>query len=176
MRLRVFIFLTCIILAEGMARTGPGQTTLVPTHARVETLLSLFAPPAFAAPATPDLPLKLPLKPNSVRFAVIGDSGSRRPSPGAGSGNGSIPEDRQLQLCADAGGQHLRRGQASRFYRKFEEPYKPLLDAGVKFYASLGNHDNPNERLYKLFNMGGKRYYSFSKRMTLPSLRSTAPT
>ena len=49
------------------------------------------------------------------------------------------------------------------FARSFEEPYKPLLDAGVKFYASLGNHDNPDERLYKLFNMGGKRYYSFKK-------------
>ena len=49
------------------------------------------------------------------------------------------------------------------FVRKFELPYKPLLDAGVKFYASLGNHDNPNERLYKLFNMGGERYYTFKK-------------
>jgi hypothetical protein len=47
--------------------------------------------------------------------------------------------------------------------RKFEQPYKPLLDAGVKFYASLGNHDNPDERLYKPFNMGGERYYTFKK-------------
>jgi len=39
--------------------------------------------------------------------------------------------------------------------------YKPLLDAGVKFYASLGNHDDPEiERLYKGFNMGGERYYT----------------
>lgn len=47
--------------------------------------------------------------------------------------------------------------------KKFEDPYKPLLDAGVKFYASLGNHDNPNQRFYKPFNMGEKRYYSFRK-------------
>lgn len=47
--------------------------------------------------------------------------------------------------------------------RNFEDPYKPLLDAGVKFYASLGNHDRPSERYYKLFNMGGKRYYDFTK-------------
>ena len=33
----------------------------------------------------------------------------------------------------------------------------------MKFYASLGNHDNPNERFYKPFNMGEKRYYSFRK-------------
>lgn len=49
------------------------------------------------------------------------------------------------------------------FKQKFELPYKPLLDAGVKFYASIGNHDNPNERLYKPFNMNGARYYSFRK-------------
>ena len=40
-------------------------------------------------------------------------------------------------------------------------PYKPLLDAGVKFYASLGNHDAREQRYYKLFNMDGKLYYSF---------------
>ena len=50
------------------------------------------------------------------------------------------------------------------FVDKFEKPYQSLLDAGVKFYASLGNHDDPNdERLYKPFNMGGERYYTFRK-------------
>jgi DNA repair exonuclease SbcCD nuclease subunit len=50
------------------------------------------------------------------------------------------------------------------FVKKFEQPYKTLLDAGVKFYASLGNHDDPDdERLYKPFNMGGERYYAFRK-------------
>jgi hypothetical protein len=44
---------------------------------------------------------------------------------------------------------------------KFEAPYRLLLDAGVEFHASLGNHDNPNQRFYRLFNMGGQRYYSF---------------
>jgi 3',5'-cyclic AMP phosphodiesterase CpdA len=49
------------------------------------------------------------------------------------------------------------------FEKKFEVPYKPLLDVGVKFYASLGNHDNPNERFYKLFNMNEAKYYTFKK-------------
>jgi hypothetical protein len=44
---------------------------------------------------------------------------------------------------------------------KFATPYKLLLDAGVLFHAALGNHDNPNQRFYKLFNMGGQRYYTF---------------
>ena len=48
------------------------------------------------------------------------------------------------------------------FKVKFEIPYKALLDAGVKFYASLGNHDAREQRFYKLFNMGGKLYYTFS--------------
>jgi predicted MPP superfamily phosphohydrolase len=54
------------------------------------------------------------------------------------------------------------------FKSKFEIPYKPLLDAGVKFYASLGNHDSREQRYYKLFNMDGKLYYSFSP---MPNIR-----
>jgi DNA repair exonuclease SbcCD nuclease subunit len=50
------------------------------------------------------------------------------------------------------------------FVNKFEKPYKALLDAGVKFYASLGNHDDPSQRFYAGFNMDGKRYYTFRKK------------
>src|SRR4030095_3675717 len=45
--------------------------------------------------------------------------------------------------------------------KKFEEPYAGLLSKGVKFFACLGNHDNPNQRFYKLYNMNGERYYTF---------------
>jgi len=48
------------------------------------------------------------------------------------------------------------------FRTKFEIPYKPLLDAGVTFYASLGNHDAREQRFYKRFNMGGSLYYTFN--------------
>src|SRR6185436_5030115 len=47
------------------------------------------------------------------------------------------------------------------YVKKFETPYKPLIDKGVKFYAALGNHDNPNQRFYKQFNMNGERFYTF---------------
>lgn len=40
-------------------------------------------------------------------------------------------------------------------------PYQALLEAGVKFYASLGNHDAREQRYYKNFNMDGKLYYTF---------------
>jgi 3',5'-cyclic AMP phosphodiesterase CpdA len=52
---------------------------------------------------------------------------------------------------------------AGDFERKFARPYKSLLDAGVKFYASLGNHDDPKERFYAPYNMNGNAYYTFKK-------------
>ncbi|HEY3885449.1 MAG TPA: metallophosphoesterase, partial [Vicinamibacterales bacterium] len=47
------------------------------------------------------------------------------------------------------------------FVAKFEAPYKTLLDEGVKFYASLGNHDSREQRYYKPYNMDGQLYYTF---------------
>ena len=108
--------------------------------------------------------LKLPLLPKSVRFAVIGDSGSgHKPQFDVAqemmAWRNGFPFDFVVML-----GDNIYGGQgASDFKRKFEDPYGPLLDAGVKFYATLGNHDGTNERYYKPFNMDGKRYYSFKR-------------
>jgi len=108
--------------------------------------------------------LTLPLKPNSVRFAVIGDSGTgERGQAEVGQEmvryHARFPFDFVLMLGDNIYGSQLPHD----FQRKFEDPYKTLIDAGVKFYASLGNHDDPNQRFYKPFNMGGQRYYSFKK-------------
>ena len=43
---------------------------------------------------------------------------------------------------------------ASDFLTKFELPYKALLDAGVKFYASLGNHDGTEQSLLQTVQHG----------------------
>src|SRR5579864_8153167 len=108
--------------------------------------------------------LTLPLKPRSVRFAVIGDSGTGEEAQYAlaeemASYRGEFPFDFVIMLGDNIYGHKT----PADFKRKFEDPYRPLLDAGVKFYASLGNHDDPNERLYKPFNMEGRRYYSFKR-------------
>jgi predicted phosphodiesterase len=61
-------------------------------------------------------------------------------------------------------GDNLYGGDSPADYeRKFEQPYKPLIEAGVRFYATLGNHDKPNERFYKSFNMNGQQYYTYKK-------------
>jgi calcineurin-like phosphoesterase family protein len=49
------------------------------------------------------------------------------------------------------------------YTNEFLIPYKPLLDRGVKFYATLGNHDRDLEIHFKPFNMGDKDRYSFDE-------------
>jgi predicted phosphodiesterase len=61
-------------------------------------------------------------------------------------------------------GDNIYGGEKERDYeKKFSTPYKPLLDAGVKFYAALGNHDEPSQRFYEPFNMDGERFYTHGK-------------
>jgi 3',5'-cyclic AMP phosphodiesterase CpdA len=108
--------------------------------------------------------LSLPLKDKSVRFAVIGDSGTgEKPQFQVAEQmiamHRPFPFDFTLMLGDNIYGSK----SPEDFRRKFQEPYQPLLDAGVKFYASLGNHDETAEREYKPFNMNGKQYYSFRK-------------
>jgi predicted phosphodiesterase len=104
----------------------------------------------------------LPLKPKSVRFAVIGDSGTGEKkqyevAQQMARYHETVAFDFVIML-----GDNMYGGKSpADFKKKFEDPYGPLLSAGVKFHASLGNHDDPDERFYKPFNMDGKRYYSF---------------
>ncbi|MCX6633638.1 MAG: metallophosphoesterase [Acidobacteria bacterium] len=104
----------------------------------------------------------LPLKPNSVRFAAIGDMGTgEKPQYELA---GKIIEYRQkfpFEFVITLGDNIYDGSAPSDFESKFERPYKPLLDAGVKFYATLGNHDKPNQRFYKFFNMNGQQYYTY---------------
>jgi len=110
----------------------------------------------------PAVELGLPLKAKSVRFAVIGDNGT---GDRMQYDIGRLMEDCRKKASFDfvimLGDNIYGADTPADFKLKFETPYKPLLDAGVKFYASLGNHDNPNQRFYKPFNMGEKRYYNF---------------
>jgi predicted phosphodiesterase len=104
----------------------------------------------------------LPNKTGSVKFAVIGDSGTGgssqlRIAERLTASRNSFPFEFTVML-----GDNLYGGEGpDDFVRKFERPYQALLDAGVKFYAALGNHDDPSQVFYKHFNMNGERYYSF---------------
>jgi predicted MPP superfamily phosphohydrolase len=123
----------------------------------VPLVVALVSVSALAAPS-----VTLPNAKDSLKFAIIGDSGTGSPSQYRVAKQlidvrTVFPYEFVLMM-----GDNLYGGsKESDFKKKFEEPYKALLDAHVPFYASLGNHDNPNERFYKLFNMNGERYYTF---------------
>jgi 3',5'-cyclic AMP phosphodiesterase CpdA len=54
-------------------------------------------------------------------------------------------------------------GTTEDYRTKFELPYRPLLDRGVKFYAAPGNHDPENITSFEPFGMNGHRYYTFDR-------------
>lgn len=110
------------------------------------------------------LDLKLPLEQKSVRFAVIGDNGTgERPQYDIAAEMETYENVAHYEFVVMMGDNIYGGHKPKDFERKFEAPYKPLLDAGVKFYACLGNHDSSDETLYKPFNMNGQRYYTFKK-------------
>jgi 3',5'-cyclic AMP phosphodiesterase CpdA len=108
--------------------------------------------------------LAVPGKEGSVKFAIIGDTGT-------GSNKQqeladvmvryrqSFPFDFVLMMGDNLYGTET----PADYQKKFANVYQKLLDNKVKFYATLGNHDQPNERFYENFNMNGKEYYRFSK-------------
>ena len=125
----------------------------------------IAAPQETASPKpTSQSPSASTAEPAPIRFAAIGDMGTGdheqyEVASQMVKARASFSYDFVLTL-----GDNLYGGNSpSDYSQKFEKPYKALLDAGVKFYAALGNHDNTNERFYKPFNMGGQRYYTFKR-------------
>ena len=106
--------------------------------------------------------LRLPLQEGSLRFAVIGDAGTgKRAQYEVAEQLALFHRKSSFELVLMLGDNLYGREGPGDYKKKFELPYKPLLDADVKFYAALGNHDNPKQRFYSLFNMGRKRFYAF---------------
>ena len=106
-------------------------------------------------------PLVMPQLRGGEVFALMGDSGS-----------GDLPQER----VADAMLTYFAAARRFSFVLmlgdnlydddytgEFLRPYKALLDRGVKFYATLGNHDRDAEIHFKLFNMGDRDRYSFDE-------------
>lgn len=105
----------------------------------------------------------LPNQPGSLKFAVLGGfgTGERTQYELAGQMAG-LHERFRYEHVVLTGGNIYGSTRPRDFIQKFEAPYKPLLEAGVTFHASLGRDDARELRYYKLFNMGGKLYYAFS--------------
>lgn len=118
-------------------------------------------PTVASARASGAPPLPLPSLRGGTIFALIGDSGS-----------GDLPQvlvsQAMLAYFSNARrfpfvlmlGDNLYHDD---YIGEFSDPYKPLLERGVKFYAALGNHDRDLEIHFKPFNMNDRDYYSFDQ-------------
>jgi predicted phosphodiesterase len=153
--MRGLAFILTSILAAGCGNSWIGQTSSASEQPRLETL------------RLADIPrdtVSLPNESRSIKFAVIGDSGRGwQPQHEVAAQMVAYRQRfdyRFVLMCGD----NIYEGPATAedFRLKFEDPYKLLLDAGVRFYAVLGNHDDPRQVEYRPFHMNGNRYYTFT--------------
>ena len=107
----------------------------------------------------------LPTRPDSLKFAVLGDNGTgEKPEYDVGQQMAAARRTFPFDMVLMLGDNMYGRQDPQDFVTKFERPYAALLQAGVLFYATLGNHDDQNNRFYKPFNMDGERYFTFVKK------------
>jgi hypothetical protein len=146
------IVTAAVLLFGGLAQETLGQSPSSDNHKGGAAVVS--------APVS----VSLPMKEGSVRFAVIGDTGTGTQKQHEVADmmvryKAAFPFEFVLMM-----GDNLYGSESAADYKaKFEDVYRTLLDDNVKFYATLGNHDESNERFYKYFNMNGDEYYRFTK-------------
>ncbi len=120
----------------------------------------------FAKNAVPEAErtVTLPNAEGSIKFAAVGDTGrGTRVQYELGTMMAAYQEKFNYDTIILTGDNMYYDQKPEDYVKKFELPYKALIDRDVKFYASLGNHDEPNQRNYKLFNMDGREYYKLVK-------------
>ncbi len=104
----------------------------------------------------------IPVVEDGVPFLALGDIGTGdRPAGEIAAEAAKAYEVFPFKFAVLLGDNMYGSEKPKDFERKFEAVYRRLLDAGVKFYATLGNHDDPVQTHYKFFNMDGRRYYTF---------------
>jgi predicted phosphodiesterase len=147
------VLLSATVLAS-CGNSWIGQTSAASDQPRLEPLRA-----ADIAPNT----VALPNSDRSIKFAIIGDSGRGSKQQNEVAAQMVAYRQRFDFTFVLMAGDNIYEGPATEedYRLKFEGPYKLLLDAGVKFYAALGNHDDTNQIYYKPFNMDGRRYYTF---------------
>ncbi len=112
--------------------------------------------------------IKPPTSPPLLRFVSVADTGTGEKSQYAvAEAMNRYHQKNAFDLVVLAGDNIYNNGEMEKISEVFEQPYKPLLQQGVKFQACLGNHDIPiaNGELqlrYPAFNMQG-RYYTFRR-------------
>ena len=145
------LLVLCVVNGAVPGQSGPGKNGNGPKHGNAHA-------------AGPAVTITLPKREKSVKFVIIGDTGTGTEKQKELAdillrSRQAFPYEFVLMM-----GDNMYGGEKpADFKNKFEDVYRPILDQNVKFYASLGNHDEPVQRFYELFNMDGKEYYRFTR-------------
>ena len=108
--------------------------------------------------------LSVPNRPDTFKFAVLGDNGSGDKGQFEVADQiAAVHKLFEFGLVIMLGDNFYGSQTPPELLRKFDQPYKPLLDRGVTFYAAIGNHDEPFTINYPPLHMGGRRYYTYSR-------------
>jgi hypothetical protein len=106
--------------------------------------------------------ITLPNRVDTVKFAVLGDNGSGdKGQQDVAAQMAAVRQAFRFDFVVMVGDNFYGSQSPSDLVKKFDRPYKPLLDAGVTFHAALGNHDEPERVGYPPLNMAGQRYYTY---------------
>jgi calcineurin-like phosphoesterase family protein len=141
------------------------------------------APQERAAPA-PDTKtfayLAMPERVRSVRFAVLGDTGTGDASQAKVAETlwSYYAQGHRFKFILLLGDNLYAGMESARDYeRQFTTPYKKFLDARIRFRATLGNHDLATQAAFEPFGMNGHPYYSFTEgNAKFVSLNSNEPS
>jgi hypothetical protein len=110
-------------------------------------------------------PVLLPNAPESLKFAVIGDNGTgKRPEWDIAEQMAVLHRQFPYDLVLMVGDNFYGSQKPADLEKKFAQPFKALLEAGVTFQAALGNHDQVSTIDYPPINMRGQRYYTFVRK------------
>jgi predicted phosphodiesterase len=160
--MRVNRLLLSGLFALGVTTLSAQQAPTPPNPAPSATAKP--AAPAAAQIAKPSLEITAPRDTDSVRFAIIGDSGTGdRRQYEVGAQMTKALQIFPFEFVIMLGDNIYGSERPQDFVKKFEKPYEGILTQKIPFYASLGNHDDPTQRYYKPFNMNGERFYTFKK-------------
>jgi hypothetical protein len=108
--------------------------------------------------------VSLPNRPDTFKFAVLGDNGSGNPPQyQLADQMAAVHRVFDFGLVIMVGDNFYGSQTPSDLTRKFDRPYKALLDAGVTFRAAIGNHDEPFTINYPPLTMAGQRYYTYAR-------------
>ncbi|MBI3698316.1 MAG: metallophosphoesterase [Acidobacteria bacterium] len=88
-----------------------------------------------------------PLAARTLRFGVIGDSGTGdRSQQAVARAMESHQQQQPWKFVLMLGDNVYESGNPDDFNRKFKQVYQPLRAAGVEFHATLGNHDRRHSK------------------------------